>query len=48
MLTSGSDPLDFILTVIVGLALIIVLGGGAYKTWRSWSDDHKIRKHLRQ
>ena len=45
----GNDSLDFILAVIVGIGFIIVLGGGAYKTWRSWSDDRKIeKKHLRQ
>jgi hypothetical protein len=48
MTAGGNDPLDFILALIIGLALIIVLGGGAYTTWRSWSDDRKIRKHLRQ
>jgi hypothetical protein len=48
MPAGGSDPLDFVLAVIVGIGLIIVLGGGAYKKWRSWSDDRKIKKHLRQ
>jgi hypothetical protein len=44
----GNDPLDFILAAIIVGVFIIVLGGGAYTTWRSWSDDRKIRKHLRQ
>jgi hypothetical protein len=44
----GNDPLDLILAAIIVGVSIIVLGGGAYTTWRSWSDDRKIRKHLRQ
>jgi hypothetical protein len=32
----------------VAAGVIIVLGGGAFQAWRRWSDDRKIRKHLRQ
>jgi hypothetical protein len=44
----GSDWVDVLLFIIAGAALIIVLGGGAFQAWRRWSDDRKIRKHLRE
>jgi hypothetical protein len=25
-----------------------LLGGGAFQAWRRWSDNRRIRKHLRQ
>jgi hypothetical protein len=46
----GTDPTDvllFIITIIVSAGLIIVVGGGALEAWRSWSDNRRIRKHLR-
>jgi hypothetical protein len=48
MSAGGTDLLDFLLYVIAGAALIMVLGGGAFQSWRHWSDRRKIRKHLRK
>jgi hypothetical protein len=39
--------IDLVLAIIVGAELIIVLGGGAFQACRSWSDNRRIRKHLR-
>src|SRR5262245_48356699 len=47
MPAGGTDLLDILLYALAGAALIIVLGGGAFQTWRHWSDRRKIRKHLR-
>jgi hypothetical protein len=47
MPAGGTDLVDILLFVIAGAALIIVLGGGAFQEWRRWSDDRRIRKHLR-
>jgi hypothetical protein len=37
-----------LLFIIAGAGLFIVLGGGAFQAWRRWSDNRRIRKHLRQ
>ena len=42
---AGGIGLEGILLFTAGV--IIVLGGGAFQAWRRWSDDRKIRKHLR-
>jgi hypothetical protein len=43
----GGIGLEDILLFTVAAGVIIVLGGGAFQAWRSWSDDRRIRKHLR-
>ena len=43
----SADPLDFLLFIIAGAALIITVGGGALQEWRLWSENRKIRRHLR-
>jgi hypothetical protein len=48
MPAGGTDLLDVLLFIIAGAALIIVLGGGAFQAWRRWSEDRRIRKHLRK
>jgi hypothetical protein len=50
MPAAASDPLDalfVIVAVILGAGFVIVIGGGAFQAWRSWSDNRRIRKHLR-
>jgi len=47
MSAGGTDLLDFLLYVVVGAVLIIVLGGSAFQSWRRWSDNRRIRRHLR-
>jgi hypothetical protein len=47
MSAGGTNLLDFLLYVVAGAALIIVLGGGAFQSWRRWSDNRSIRRHLR-
>ena len=44
----SSDWVDVLLFIIAGAGLIIVLGGGAFQALRRWSDNRRIRKHLRQ
>jgi hypothetical protein len=46
--TGLEDILFFVIAIIAAAGLIIVLGGGAFQAWRRWSDDRRIRKHLRQ
>jgi hypothetical protein len=43
-----TDWVDGLLFIIAGAALMIVLGGGAFQEWRRWSDNRRIRKHLRK
>jgi hypothetical protein len=45
---AGGTGLEDILLFISAAGLIIVLGGGAFQAWRRWSDNRRIRKHLRQ
>jgi len=48
MMPAGdADLLDILLFIIGVLALIIVLGGGAFQELHRWSDNRRIRKHLR-
>ena len=44
----GGIGLEDILLFTIAAGVIIVLGGGAFQAWRRWSDDRRIRKHLRQ
>jgi hypothetical protein len=48
MPAGGTDLVDVFLFVIAGAALFVVLGGGALQAWRRWSDDRRIRRHLRK
>jgi hypothetical protein len=43
----GGTGLEDILLLIIAAGLIVVLGGGVFQAWRRWSDDRRIRKHLR-
>ena len=45
---AGGTGLEDILLFISAAGIIIVLGGGAFQAWRRWSDNRRIRKHLRQ
>jgi len=47
MPVGGTDFLDVLLLVTAAAAFVIVLGGGAFQAWRRWSDNRRIRKHLR-
>jgi hypothetical protein len=47
MSAGDTNLLDVLLYIIAGAALIMVLGGGAFQSWRRWSDNRRIRKHLR-
>jgi hypothetical protein len=39
---------DGVLLIATLAVIAIVLGGGAMQTWRDWSYDRRIRKHLRR
>ena len=45
-MSGGGIGLEDILLFTVAAGVLIVLGGGAFQAWRSWSDDRRIRKHL--
>jgi hypothetical protein len=45
---AGGIGLEDILLFTIAAGVIIVLGGGAFQAWRRWSDDRRIRKHLRK
>jgi hypothetical protein len=47
MPAGGTNLLDISLFIVAGTGLALVLGGGAYQSWRRWSDNRRIRKHLR-
>jgi hypothetical protein len=47
-MSGGTDLLDILLYALAGAALIMVVGGGAFQSWRRWSDNRRIRKHLRK
>ena len=42
MSAGGTNLLDILHYAIAGTALIIVLGGGAFQSWRRWSDNRRI------
>jgi hypothetical protein len=37
---------DTILLIVALAGVAILLGAGAFKTWRDWSDNRRIRRHL--
>ena len=39
---------DTVLLIVALAGLAVLLGAGAYKTWRDWADNRRIRKHLRK
>jgi hypothetical protein len=40
--------LDGALLFVAIAGVVIVLGGGAFNTWREWADNRRIGKHLRK
>jgi hypothetical protein len=46
----GTDPLDTLFSIaaiIIGAGIIMVLAGGAFQAWCRWSDNRRIKRHLR-
>jgi len=39
---------DTVLLIAAIAGVAILLGGGAWATWRDWFDNRRIRKHLRK
>jgi hypothetical protein len=39
---------DTVLLIVALAGVAIFLGAGAYQAWRDWSDNRRIRKHLRK
>jgi len=39
---------DTVLLIAAIAGVAIVLSGGAFATWRDWSDNRRVGKHLRK